>query len=116
MAHICKKMQLGKLNKRVAIQAVTQTTDSAGGYTDSWATSATVWASIDPVSGRERFIYGQVTEPVTHRILMRYNSAVTVTGKKRLLYGSRTFNIVQVRNLEEADVWLEILAIENVPS
>lgn len=99
-----------KLRHRIEIQSVTQTPDGAGGYTEAWATVATVWASIEPANGRERWIAMQTETHVSHVIMCRYQSAITTA--KRILFGSRTFDIVEVLNIEERNAVLKITAIE----
>lgn len=108
---ICdSKINPSKFNHRLQLQQVTQTPDGAGGYTESWALVSSLWASIDPIRGREKMQGMQLETPITHKIFCRYNSAVTT--KKRFLLGSRVFNIVEVLNIEEQNQFLEILAVE----
>ena len=108
----CSAEKVGMLSNRIKVQVLTQSTDSQGGYTDSWADLYTVWAAIKQLSQREAFYGQQMESPATHRFTMRYVSGVTT--KHRILFGSRTFNITRVNNTEEANVWLEIDAVEGV--
>ncbi len=95
---------------KVAIQSVTQTSDSQGGFTEAWATDATVWASIEPVKAYERFQAAKMETPVSHKITIRYRSGVTT--KKRILWGSRVLDIKGVINVKEQNAFLEITALE----
>lgn len=104
------KIDASKLKHRIEIQATTQTTDGAGGFTEAWATVATVWASIEPANSRERFIAMQTETHTTHVIMCRYQSVITTA--KRILFGSRIFDIVEVLNIEEANTVLKIRAVE----
>lgn len=99
-----------KLRHRIEIQSVTQTADGAGGYTESWATVATVWASIEPANGREKWMAMQTETYMTHVIMCRYQSSITTA--KRILFGARKFDIVEVLNIEERNAALKITAIE----
>ena len=65
-------MQAGKLRHRVVVETNTRTQDAQGQPVASWATAATVWASIEPLSGAERLQGAEVESTVTHRITMRY--------------------------------------------
>ena len=47
------EMEAGQLRHRVTIQQATETTDGFGGVTQAWATFATVWAAVEPLTGRE---------------------------------------------------------------
>jgi len=108
----CSAEKVGMLSNRIKVQVLTQSTDSQGGYTDAWADLYTLWASIKQLSQREAFYGQQMESPATHRFMVRYVSGITT--KHRVLFGSRTFNITRVNNLEEKNVWLEIDAVEGV--
>lgn len=98
------------MDKRIELQSVTRVSDSQGGYTETWATYATVWAEIKPVKGYEKFQAMQNATPVTHNLVIRYRSGVTTAH--RVLFGSRVFHIKEVLNIEEANSFLRIAAIE----
>lgn len=104
------KIDVGKMSHRIAIQSPAQVSDGAGGYTEEWATVATVWASIEPNNSRERFISMQTETHTTHVIMCRYNPVITTA--KRALFGSRVFDIVEVLNIEEANRLIKMRAVE----
>ncbi len=57
--------------------------------------------------------------PVTHRITVRYSSVVAGTHRdgeprRRIDFKGRKLHIVAIVNREEANLWLEIMAIEGV--
>ena len=105
---------VARMRQRVTLQQLVETADGAGGAARSWSDVATVWAQVTPlVGGRsERLFAGQLQGEVTHRIVMRYRSGVNV--RMRVLYGTRSMNIRSVVNVNEAGVFLEILAEEGV--
>ena len=103
-------MMAGTLRNRVALQSVGSSYDDYGDLSNSWSTDATVWASVDPVSGRERDIAGELTGVVTHVIKMPYRSGSTATN--RIVFDGRTFEIESVRNWHERGIFLEVLAKE----
>lgn len=94
-------MRAGKLNKRVGLQQLTQTPDGAGGFTEEWATIATLWAEVAPVSAFERLQADQLRAGVSHRVTIRHRAGVT--AKHRLQLGARTFQVQGVRNPDEAN-------------
>ena len=105
-------MRIGPLNKRVAIRSASTTRDAYGEPIASWSTDATVWASVEPLSGRE-LVSAQVQHAeTTHRVRMRYQPNTTVTAEKRLLYDSRVFEIISVINRKEKKLMLELLCKE----
>lgn len=95
-------MRAGKLRHEVTIEQYSESVSTKGDPVKSWSDFATgVWASIEPVSGREAFISQQLLASVTHVVRLRYLSGVS--PKMRVKYGSRYFRIEVVRDLEERD-------------
>jgi SPP1 family predicted phage head-tail adaptor len=105
-------MQAGKLRHRVTIQTATQSQDAYGEADRTWSDADTVWASVSPASSRELVQGRQVQAETTHTIRMRYHEDAAPTA--RLKFGSRTFNIVRVHNIDERNIELEIEAAEIV--
>ena len=103
-------MRIGPLNKRVTIQTATESRDSHGDVAQTWATHATVWAAIEPLSGSERIVAQQAEAFTTHRVRIRYLS--TVTSDMRVLYGTRYFNIESVLNIDERGEEMHLLCQE----
>ena len=112
MAKSCLHIQPATFKDRIKLQAITQTTDGQGGYTDAWTDVATVWASIEQKSQQEAYYAMQMESPATHRFTMRF--LIGITTKHRVAFGTRTFNITRVNNVQEANAFLEIDAVEGV--
>jgi SPP1 family predicted phage head-tail adaptor len=106
---VCKN-PVAQMNRRVTIQAITQTTDGQGGFTESWDDVASVWASIDPMSDYEKFQAQQLQTNTTHKLKMRYYPGLTT--KHRLLFGDRIFNIKGITNPGEENRFLDLRCIE----
>lgn len=92
-------MRIGKMRHRVALQSRAATQAGTGQPTGAWSTVATVWASIEPLQGRELVAAMAAQSELTHRVTLRYRSGITT--KMRVSYGGRFFNIHAVRNSEE---------------
>ncbi len=101
-------MRAGLLRHLITIQTPTETrSGTSGQVVKSWATLATVWAGIEPLSGRELAQSGAEQSGSDFRIVLRYLS--TVTNKCRVVFGSRVFEITQPpinRNERGADMEL----------
>ena len=110
MAPTCAKTHAASMNKRVEVQLESATSDGQGGFENEWATTQTLWASIEPLKGYERMQAMQLANPITHKVRMRYNSGVTT--KHRLLYSGRVFQIKEVINENEADAFLTLRCVE----
>jgi len=105
-------MQAGKLRHRIELQSNTPTQDSYGEPIASWATDDTVWASIEPLSGRELLRAQEVQAEVTTRIRIRY-SAYAIP-QARVKWGTRYFEIVSIINDRSIDREQELLCVEVV--
>lgn len=86
-------MRAGRLRHRVALQASTQTKESAyGTVSHSWSTSATFWADEVPEGSREFPQAQQRHGELTTLFRCRYRA--DVARAKRLVWDSRTFDIL----------------------
>ena len=79
---------------RVTIQAVTLIFDGMGGWEETWADLATVWARVEALKGEEYFAAAQMQNSVSHRVTMRYRADLTPTH--RLIFEGRTLDIEAV--------------------
>lgn len=70
--------QAGRLDRRVVIEKPTSTTTTASGQKNVSHTHIdTVWASIENVSGSERFVDDQVAAEVDTLFVMRWRDDIT---------------------------------------
>jgi len=109
MAHT----QLGRFNKKITIQSIDVDRTTGGETTDTPVSLATAWAKILPISGREGWLAGSPLDTTTHAIRIPYQAGIT--ARMQAVYGSRTFQFQSVTNVDEADVELEIMAVEVLP-
>ena len=87
-------MDAGRLNHRVTIQTPTTSADAAGGVTQTWATFATVWARIEPLSAHRLFQAQQANADVTGVAHIRYLAGLEPT--MRIKFGSRYLRIQSI--------------------
>lgn len=62
----------GKFRRRIEIHTNTPVEDDTGQSGNVFGLAATVWGSVEPVRGLERFEALQVKSMVTHRITIRH--------------------------------------------
>ena len=104
-------MNIGKMDKRIEIQANSATEQDAHGRpVDSWVTVFQCWACISPMSERESMVQDQVNGSRTHKISMR--KCYDVSVRNRIRYGERFFDINGVVNVDEYDKRLELTCTE----
>lgn len=102
----------GKLRHRIEIQTLTDADVGDGTFTSTYSTAATVWASIQPLRGREFMEAQQTTGRATHRVTMRSYPALTI--KHRLVFGGRTFGIEAVQHVDERPIMTQAMVVEIV--
>ena len=89
---------------RIVIQQRTEVADTGGGFAVTWSTLSTVWAVIEPTSGREPYLQGQSQSRVTSKMTIRYQTALKNTASiadYRVSFDGRIFPIKYIKNLEE---------------
>lgn len=92
-------MNIGNLRHRVTIEKPVKKTDPYGDPYDDWSDHATVWAAIEPLTGREYWGAQQVNSEVTGKIRIRYLPGVDPT--MRVKFGTRIFEILAIMNPNE---------------
>lgn len=107
----CNGINPGRLRHLVTIKTLTTTQNTIGEGVPSYTTQATAWAEIVPVSGREYFASQKLNADCTHMIRMRYRSIATTSV---IIFGTRTFDILQALNLDERDTMLDVQCKERL--
>lgn len=106
-------MRIGRLRHRVTIQQYTTTDNEYGEPVPTWADVATVWASVEPLSGNERMIAQQRNASLTHKVVIRYLAGVT--AEMRVKFGDRYFAIVEPpMNIDERDREMHLMCVEGL--
>lgn len=103
-------MNAGRLHHQLTIQAATETRDAHGQAVRTWAAVATVWGRVEPLRGRELFQAQQAEARVDTRITIRRYAGLT--SHHRILFGTRTFELVTVPDAGIRTPSMELLAIE----
>lgn len=108
-------MRAGLLRQRVALQAPQKSRNGMGEQIVTWQTVATIWASVQPLSGRELTSLRAELADVTARIRIRYRSGIM--PEMRIVHGSAVYNIASIVDVDELRREIEILgATEAVES
>jgi SPP1 family predicted phage head-tail adaptor len=82
---------IGRLKRRLVIEAPNETSDGAGGVTRGFAAIATVWARLEWISGEERWRQDRPEQAASWRITLRWRAGLTAAMRFR--DGSRIFAI-----------------------
>jgi SPP1 family predicted phage head-tail adaptor len=105
-------MRIGPLRKQLSMQSRSTAEDSYGQPTETFTEYKVVWGSINPVSGSEIISGQQQSGEITHKVNIRHNTSVVITD--RVVFESRTFEIIFIRNVQERNHWQELLCKEVV--
>ncbi len=107
-----RRLNAGRMRHRVTIKQKSVTRSDSGEEVVIWETVGTYWASVEPIRGREFVEMHQAQAEISHRIRMRYNSAITPAN--RAYFGSRVFEIVSVIHVEERGRETQLMCSERV--
>ena len=100
-------MNIGKLRHRVTFQEATSSQNDFDEWITSYSDWATVWAAIEPNTGKRYFEAKQANSEVQGIIRIRYRDGVLPT--MRIVYGDQTFSIVSIVHPLERKKELHIL-------
>ena len=106
-------IQAGHLRHQIVVETPTETADTMGGITTTWATFKTIRAAVMPLRGREYLEARQTQTAVSHRIRIRYLEDLTT--KMRIKWGTRYFDIESVLNILERNHQMDLMVIETTP-
>jgi len=98
----------GKKNRKIAIQTKTLTADSDGYKAETWATTYTVYAWVQNMTGREFFSAQKLNAEMQTLFIIGYISGITTANK--VLYDSASYDILSVVDVGEAHRELHIAA------
>ena len=93
-------MNIGKLDRRIAIQSRILTKDDAGGIVESWQDVCFSWAEKLEQRGNESVMANADKADNQTMWRIRYKATfrgVTAAGSYRLIYGGEVFDITHVK-------------------
>ena len=97
-------MKSGTLNRRVTIQAPAAGQDANGDPVTGFTDVATVWASVDDISGREFLSATAGQNKVNTKIGIRYRPGILPS--MRVVYGLDNYNIEAVLGQDKRSLLL----------
>lgn len=103
-------MRAGRLNHKVIIQQPVEVQDTTGQAVKSWTTYASVWASVEPLKGREFLESQQINAETSTRVRIR--KLAGVTQKMRISYDSRIYNINTILHVNERQREMHLMCSE----
>jgi SPP1 family predicted phage head-tail adaptor len=99
-----------KIRHRLVLQKPVYSRDELGSTMVSWQNVVSLWASIDPIRGGERFENQKVETRQNFKISTRYRA--DIVPNMRLRKASRLFLIRNIANIDEENHTLEMVCEE----
>ena len=107
-------MRAGRLRQRITFQRHTQSLDGYGENVGTWSDLVTVWAGVEPVSGREFFASEQVQSDVTTLVVVRYSSEVFgVFVTDRIQHGANYYDIRSIIDVNSRGEELQFMCAKH---
>lgn len=103
----------GRLRQRIEIGRYQQVKNSKGDYDQTWASTATVWAEVIGLDGREALINQALQGISTYRVTIRWRGDVEQTSVVR--YGALELNVRSATDPDGRRERLVILADTQAP-
>jgi len=101
----------GKLRHRLLLDEPIATQDDTGSEVINWSAFGTVWASVEPLRGREQLIANQALAPLDTRIRIRWSPAVNmITAKWRGTHQGIIYNFKSISQTDMGHREIEIMA------
>ena len=110
-------MSAPQLNRKLALEEAQRVPDGAGGYGLTWVMLGTLWARIDPGTGRERAGEFVTLSHVSYRITVRaarQGAPSRPKPEQRFRDGTRIFRITAVTEDDAEGHYLTCFAQEEV--
>ena len=105
-------MDIGRMNKRISIYGYDDKMNELRQSKKGLKKLKTVWASFNPVRGREYYDAQKLREEITYKCYIRYLPGIT--ADMYIKYKDKDYNITSVINVNNEDKMLEIYCVENV--
>ncbi len=105
-------MRAGPLRHPVTFYRTVETDDGDGVPSAPHEEVEDAWISIEPLGGTEAVEAQQLNATVTHKVRKRHGE--TITPDCWFVHDGRTFNVIDVRNVDERDEMDELLCGEDV--
>ena len=107
-----KTVRAGMLRHVVLMQRSMEVHNSVGYVTHVWSNMLETRAFVKPLTGGEWFISEHLLNTVDHQVIIRDPRSMKFTPKDRIIFGTRIFDIISIRNYEERQMHLNILVKE----
>ena len=103
-------IKIGDLRHRITFEETVKVPDGYAGSVVTCTEVCVVWASVEPLSSREKFYAHQTQAETTHKVKIRYREGLTEA--MRILHRERVLLIEGIKDIDERREVLEIACRE----
>jgi len=107
-------MNIGEFRHRISIVSTTPVINENGFETKVVQVFKTVWAAVSNLHGKEYFAAKAVQAENTVKFTIRYLPGISTS--MQIQFQDRVFNIIDIDNIKYRKKYLEIKALEVLPS
>jgi len=105
-------MDIGRTNKRITFCRYEDKENEILQIEQVLTDAKTVWASVEPLRGREYQEAQRIRPELTYKVTTRYHTEVT--PDMLIKFKQRLFQIISIINVREKNEMLEIMCIEKI--
>lgn len=105
-------MQAGRLDQKITIQHKVTTRDEYGAEVETWVDLKTVYASVQPMAGRDYLLGKTLADEIELSIRVRYTEGIL--PRMRVIHGSKFYDIISVQHMGFARRELVLMCVEIV--
>ena len=103
-------MRIGELRHRIVLQNKVVTEDELKQQSETWTDVVTIWACVEPLSGKEYFAAKQTNAEVSVKFTLRYLNGVK--PDMRVAFKDRFFEIKTIIDPKEKNRSLVLMCTE----
>lgn len=102
-------MRAGKLRHVVRVERPAVTRNALGEEVRTWQLVAEVWASIEPIGGREYFARDVLHDDIDVRVRMRAIHGQQIIPEWRVVHGATLYDVKTVIDRDMRGIDLELM-------
>ncbi|WP_455714667.1 phage head closure protein [Anaerosporobacter sp.] len=107
-------LNINRLNKKISIYTYENIKNELGQATQKLSLYRTMWASVEPTTGREYYEAQKIRAELTWNIYTRYYKSFTPTNSMLIEYNNRKFRIISVIDYQERHEMYKFVCTEVV--
>ncbi len=105
-------MDIGRTDKRITFCRYEEKENALSQIGQALTEVKTVWASVEPMRGREYQEAQRIRPELTYKVTTRFHKGIT--PDMFIKYKERCFNIFSIINVKEKNEMLEIICTEKI--